>query len=418
MTQIVAPPLGRNAHSGASLAKKVQRADRPTQLLMYGLMAPALLFLCAFFVLPIGFFLFNSVDNPEIPSALPGTLERLERWQPTQLPPENAYATLANELAALGGSTEAALLGRRLNYNIPGFRGLILGTAARVETQAVESYKAHLTDIDERWGEVRYWATIKNQGSRFTLHYLLAALDLHYATDGSIQRVPAEDALFLELLGRTFWISFVITAVCLLIGFPVAVTLASASPGVVNLLLIFVLVPFWTSLLVRTTAWVILLQNTGLVNQSLMFLGVLEEPLQLIFNRTGLYIAMVHILSPFMILPLYSVLKGISRDHLRAAASLGAPPVTVFRRIYLPQTMPGVAAGCTLVFVLSLGFYITPALVGGPADQMIGYFIAHFTNRAVNWGMASALGAVLLITVAAGFAVVGRLIGFQRLKVQ
>jgi putative spermidine/putrescine transport system permease protein len=194
--------------------------------------------------------------------------------------------------------------------------------------------------------------------------------------------------------------------------------MAAASPAVANLLLILVLVPFWTSLLVRSTAWVILLQNEGLVNKSLMALGLVDHPLPLVFNRTGVMVAMVHVLLPYMILPLYSVMKGISINHLRAAASLGASPPRVFRTVYLPLTMPGVAAGCTLVFILSVGFYVTPALVGGPRDQMIGYFIAYFTNSAVNWGLASALGALLLLLVALSYLVLGRLVGFDRLRVR
>ena len=217
--------------------------------------------------------------------------------------------------------------------------------------------------------------------------------------------------MFLELFGRTLRISAVVTLVCLLIGVPMAVTMAGASPARANALLILVLIPFWTSLLVRSTAWVILLQSHGIVNTALVSLGVLEHPAALIFNRLGVYVAMVHVLLPFMVLPLYGALTGIPRETMHAASSLGASPWAAFVRVYVPQALPGLLAGTGLVFVLALGFYVLPALVGGPGDQMIGYFIAYFTTTTVNWGMASALGTILLFVVVALYAVLGRLIG-------
>lgn len=183
-----------------------------------------------------------------------------------------------------------------------------------------------------------------------------------------------------------------------------------------NLLLILVLMPFWTSLLVRTTAWVVLLQNNGVINDALLSLGLINERMQLIFNRGGTVVAMTHIQLPFTILPIYSVMKTISATHLRAARSLGAGPFYAFWRIYFPQTLPGIGAGCLLTFILSLGYYITPALVGGPLDQMISYFVALYTNRELNWGMASALGAILLVATLALYGVYNRLLGIDKVK--
>jgi putative spermidine/putrescine transport system permease protein len=208
----------------------------------------------------------------------------------------------------------------------------------------------------------------------------------------------------------------VVTLWCLVLGYPLAYKLASLPARVSNLLLILVLLPFWTSLLVRTGAWVVLLQREGLVNDALLALRLIEQPLQLVYNRFGVYVAMTHILLPFMVLPLYSVMRGIPPQYMRAAASLGARPLRAFLRIYLPQTMPGIAAGCLLVFILAIGYYITPALVGGVNDQMISYFVAFYTNQTVNWGMASALGAVLLIATLALFVLYARLVGIDRLK--
>ena len=228
--------------------------------------------------------------------------------------------------------------------------------------------------------------------------------------------VPPDQAIYLGIFLRTFWISFVVTALCLLLGYPLAYKLASLPARISNLLLILVLLPFWTSLLVRTGAWVVLLQREGVVNDVLIALGLTSEPLQLVYNRFGVFVAMTHILLPFMVLPLYSVMRGIPPQYMRAAASLGARPLRAFLRVYLPQTVPGIGAGCLLVFILAIGYYITPALIGGINDQMVSYFVAFFTNQTVNWGMASALGTVLLIVTLLLFALYARLVGIDRLR--
>jgi putative spermidine/putrescine transport system permease protein len=309
------------------------------------------------------------------------------------------------------------VLARRLNYDIAGFRSLIMRTA-RVAAEARSPFKDWLIAREPLWADGAYWGVIKNEASRFTDFYLLGALDLRRTATGGIGTVERDNAVFLDLFARTIWISLTVTALCLVIGFPVAVVIAGATPTRANLLLMLVLIPFWSSLLVRATAWVILLQNEGLVNQLLIAAGIIEGPIKLIFNRIGLTISMTHVLLPFMILPLYSVLKGIPHEYMRAAASLGASPVTAFLRIYLPQALPGLIAGSTLVFVISLGYYVAPALVGGPGEQMIGYFVAYFTSSTANWGMASALGSLLIVIVALIYVVLSRLIGFERLAVR
>ena len=208
--------------------------------------------------------------------------------------------------------------------------------------------------------------------------------------------MPAEQAVFGKILLRTFNISAVVTVLCLLLAYPLAYWLSTLDARRANLLMILVLVPFWTSILVRVAAWIVLLQREGLVNSALVGMGLIEEPLALLFNRTGVVIAMVHILLPFMILPLYSVMKSVPPTYLRAAISLGSSPLAAFFRVYVPQTWSGVGAGALLVFILSIGYYVTPALLGGADDQMLSYYIAQYTNVEVNWGMACALGAVLL----------------------
>jgi putative spermidine/putrescine transport system permease protein len=208
----------------------------------------------------------------------------------------------------------------------------------------------------------------------------------------------------------------VVTLACLLLGYPVALFIARQPPQRAALFLFLVLLPFWTSLLVRTVAWVVLLQREGILNNLLLSLGVVHEPLRMIFNRFAVYVAMVHVLLPFMVLPLFAVMKGISPTYERAAASLGASPFTTFRRVFLPQTLPGIGAGCLMVFIQALGYYITPALVGGADDQMISYFIAFYASRTVNWGMAAALSIMLLAATVALYAVYNRMIGLEKLR--
>ena len=404
--------------TNSTLREQVWLAERRGQLRMLALLAPSVLFVAFFVLLPIALFLFRSIDNSEIPRGLHRTVESLRGWSGQGLPAEESYAALARDLRDLRDSTELTLLARRLNYNISGYRGLILETARDISEGSVESTRNRLVQIDGRWGKTEYWAAIKNQSNRLTLYYLLASLDLRMGLGGVVEKAPAETALFIDLYLRTLLISASVAALCLIIGFPVASVMAASTPATANVLFMLVLIPFWTSLLVRTTAWIILLQNEGPVNQTLVALGLLSKPVRLVFNRIGLFVSMVHVLLPYMILPLYSVLKGISRDHLRAAASLGASPLTLFRTVYMPLAMPGIVAGWTLVFVLSLGYYVTPALVGGPGDQMIGYFVAYFTNSAVNWGMASALGSLLLLIIGVIYFVLSRAIGLDRLRIR
>jgi ABC-type spermidine/putrescine transport system permease subunit I len=178
--------------------------------------------------------------------------------------------------------------------------------------------------------------------------------------------------------------------------------------------MIFVLVPFWTSILVRSYAWMVLLGREGSINRLLINLGIRDEPVQLLNTRLAVYVGMVHILLPFMILPLYSVMRGIDRNYLRAAENLGGRPWQVFRHVFFPLTLPGMAAGCLVVFILSLGFYITPALIGGPRDVMISMLIAQQVNT-LNWGFASALALVLLVIAMVIYLIFDRMLGVQRL---
>ncbi len=397
------------------LKRRLKRAERARQLKALALVLPLLLFLLFTFLGPIAGMLWRSVEDWEVPQVLPHTVAALADWDGRDLPDEAAFAALAGDLQAARAAGTVAVAAKRLNYTLNGFRTILTSTARNLKT-APEPGTARdtLVAINPAWGERATWAAIKGARGPATDFYLLAALDLTRDLDGAIVAAPADQSIYRDIFARTFTIGLGVTALCLVLGFPVAYLLASLPAGPSNLLMIFVLLPFWTSLLVRTCAWIVILQSEGIVNGAMQWLGLIDEPLRLIYNRFGVYIAMTHVLLPFMILPLYSVMRAISPAYMRAAASLGAPPAVAFLRIYLPQTLPGIGAGSLLVFILAIGYYITPALVGGAGDQMISSFIAFYTTETVNWGLASALGAVLLLATLLLAVVYGKLVHGQQ----
>ncbi len=403
-------------HDGASLKRQLRRSRRMEQLKSAALVLPLFLFLLATFLVPIGSLLTRGVLDPEVAGALPRVTAALAEWDGRDLPSEEAFAALIADIRAARAAGTLASAATRLNYDVSGFRSLMFSSARRLPAELTASARDTLIAINPKWGERETWAVIRRAGGPLTDFYLLAAVDLRRNADGAIASVPSEQAVFVDVLGRTFRISLVVTLACLLLGYPLAYLAASLPPKRANLLLLFVLLPFWTSLLVRTAAWVVVLQREGVVNAMLLNLGIVDEPLPMIFNRFAVYVAMVHILLPFMVLPLYSVMRSVPPVYARAAASLGAAPFTVFRRVYLPQTLPGITAGCLLVFVQALGYYITPALVGGAEDQMISYMIAFYASRTINWGMAAALSILLLAATVVLCLVYGKLVGFERVK--
>ena len=301
-------------------------------------------------------------------------------------------------------------LARRLNTEAPGARSLVLNTYKAMPLAEGSAAKDRLLEIDTRWAEPVYWQAIAKNGSRWTPDYLLASVDLRRDANGRVERMPEDQRVFVRILLRTFNIAAVVTGVALLLAYPLAYWLSTLPARQANLLMILVLVPFWTSILVRVAAWIVLLQSEGLVNRSLQAVGLIDAPLPLLFNRLGVVVAMVHILLPFMILPLYSVMKSVPPTYLRAAVSLGSPPLAAFFRVYVPQTYPGIGAGALLVFILAIGYYVTPALLGGPDDQMLSYYVAQYTNVNINWGMACALGALLLTATLLLYGVYRRIV--------
>ncbi len=396
------------------LATQLRRAERRRKQRAVALTLPLLAFLVVFFLVPLASLLVRAVENPEVADALPRTGQALAGWDRSSPPDAAAYAAVIADLAAIEDTAQAGVLARRLNSEVPGGRSLVMGTyrsvqgddtAATFKDLSADQAKARLIEQDARWEELPYWQAIAQNSSRWTPDYLLAAIDFKRTPQGDIVKVPADEAAFSDILGRTFQMSAVVTFFCLLLAYPLAYWLSTLPERKANVLLILVLLPFWTSVLVRIAAWIVLLQNNGLVNRFFMWLGVTDTPIPLLFNRVGVIIAMVHILLPFAILPLYSVMKSVPPNYLRAAISLGSAPFAAFVRVYLPQTYPGVAAGGLLVFITSIGYYVTPALLGGAGDQMLSYYVAQYTNVEVNWGMACALGGVLLTATLVLYAI-------------
>jgi len=403
-------------HSPSGLKSRLRRAGRRNHLRAALLIAPLFIFLLALFAAPILELLQRSLDNSEVSRVFGSVAAALGEWDEREPPGEPAFAALAESLARYAGTRELAAATKQLNQELAGFRGLLYDTARRLPPTPPSSWRESLLALDRRWEDPRHWAVLARAGGAVTPFYVLAALDLRQDVQGHLMRQEADKSIYLEVLGRTFWMSLVVTLICLALGYPLAYLLAALPPKTRNLLMILVLLPFYTSLLVRTAAWVVLLQKEGVVNDVLIWAGLTEAPVQLVFNRVGVYVAMTHILLPYMVLPLYSVMRSIDPYTLRAASSLGAPPVSAFLRVYLPQTLPGISAGSLLVFILAIGYYITPALLGGPKDQMLSYFVAYYVNSVIDWGMAAALGLVLLLATLILYAVYARLVGIERVR--
>lgn len=404
---------------GDRLRARIRTTRRRQNLRAALLVAPLFFYLCFFFFYPVASMLMRSVSNEEFTEAFPRTTAAIRGWSGNGLPGEKVYEAVIADTRHLAGDRK--LLGRaarRLNFEIAGFRSLVLALPRLPKDIGEQSsVKNAMISHDARWGDRSYWAVVQRASTPLTDYYALQSVDLQRDVDNKIRATPEGEAIFLDVYGRTIWISLQVVFCCLLVGYPFTLFLAGLSGGQRNALMFFVLLPFWTALLARTTAWIVLLQREGLVNELLQFMGLTHEPLQLIFNRAGVVIVMTHVLLPFFILPLYSVMRSINPQFMRAARSLGAHPFEAFLRVYLPLSMPGVAAGSLLVFIISLGFYVTPALVGGSRDQLISTFIARYVDESLNWGQASALAALLLLFVLVFYLIYHRLTGGRQIHI-
>ena len=403
---------------GVPLKTALGRATRRARWRAFALVAPLLLFVFITFAVPIAQMLFRSVHNDAFSANMPGISAYLRAGEATgDIPGEEGFRVLVQDLANARESRTIGSVATRVNYDYPGASSLFKSSSRKA--QRLEApFKDGLIDVDEEWADPALWQAMRGAASPITANFYLAALDLERAPDGSIQPVPEQRQIYIPLFLKTFVLSGLITGLCFILGFPVAHLLANLPMRTSNLLMICVLLPFWTSLLVRTTAWIAMLQSEGVVNDTLVAVRAIsdESRVQMIYNEIGTVVAMTHILLPFMILPLYSVMRTIPPSYVRAARSLGATSWTAFWRVYFPQTVPGIGAGVLLVFILAVGYYITPALVGGASGQLISNLIAFHMQRSLNWSLAAALSALLLLSVLILYWVYDRIVGIDNMK--
>lgn len=403
-----------------NLAQRMLQADRSSHLHAYAMIAPLVLFVVLTFIIPLGMILLNSIYDPVVPDGLSNTITELKAWNGPrdQLPPEPVYAALALDIKTAAQEQQTGSIANRLNIEQSGLRTIFMKTSRVVSNHTEGPWALVFETADPTWAQPAIWGTIRNLSSPVHSLFFLSALDLHRLPDGTIAQQPEDQRIHITIYLRTLAVSLTVTFMCIVLGVPLAYMLAHLADKTANLLLILVLIPFWTSLLVRTTAWTVLLQKTGVVNSVLQTLGLITEPLTLMFNRFGVIITMTHILLPFVILSVYSVMRQIPASYVNAARSLGASPTAAFFRVYLPQCMPGINAGGLLVFVFALGYYVTPSLTGGATDQMIAYFVSHNIGSSLNWGLASSLATILLATVLLLYTIYDYVVGHNRLTLR
>ena len=410
------------AADGTPLRRSLARSLRQQKLRALLLIAPLLIFIFVAFVMPIVSMLMRSIENDIVAKTLPKTIFALNGWdsESGELPGEEAYAAFASDIKLAALAKVHTKVGLRLNYEKSGIASLFKKTARKAKRWDIENdgpFKEKLIKIHKNWENIETWQALKIHGSEFTSGYFLNAIDMRKTLDGPDWQ-PEDKQILIVLFKRTLIMSLVITISCIILGYPVAWLLANLPMRQANLLMILVLLPFWTSLLVRTSAWKVMLQQQGVINDIFVSLGLVADDARLILinNETGTIIAMTHILLPFMILPMYSVMQTIPPSYLRAAKSLGATNWTAFWRVYFPQSVPGIGAGSILVFILAIGYYITPEIVGGTKGVFISNRIAYHILESLNWGLAAALGTILLVAVLVLYWTYDRIVGIDNVK--
>ena len=401
---------------GQPLKVSLQKSLRKAKLRAILLVAPPLLFLVILFVIPIGNMLTRSVDDRLVNDVLPTTFEVFEAWDKQSEPPEALFAAIYEDLKA-ATKVERGKVSVRMNYAKPGWRSLVKRTARKIK-KIEPPYREAFIEIDERWADKAFWLSLGIMKDRTTMGYYLNAVDRTFDFDKNVIHVDEKRKVYNLLWWRTILVSLIVTIACLILAYPVSYLLATLPMRISNLLMICVLMPFWTSLLVRIVAWMIMLQQNGVVNDTLVAAGILsdENRLAMMYNFNGTIIVMTQILLPFMILPIYSVMKTIPPSYMKAAQNLGATPTLAFIRVYMPQTIPGVGAGCILVFIVAIGYYITPELVGGKDGRLIGNMVAYHMQKSLNWGLAAAMGTILLVLILILYWVYDKIVGIDNMK--
>ncbi len=423
MSETDTSPEVLKTSDGTPLKVALNRTLRYRKRTALLLVAPLFLFVTVTFLFPIFDMLSRSVDNKIMHQVLPQTTTLLGEWDNStgKLPDEAVFKALVLEGQIAAKEKTINKVGKRLNYETSGMSSLFRKTGRKLLRFDPEKMKTNYTDvilgIDKKWKKIEIWQLIQRESASYTASYYYSAVDAQMTSAG-LGLKPENKQIYMKLFARTLYMSSLITFLTILLGYPIAFLLASLKTRTSNLLMILVLLPFWTSLLVRTSAWIALLQKEGVINDFLVGIGLIgdESRLQMIHNETGTIVSMTHILLPFMILPLFSVMKTIPPSYMRAARSMGATPFTAFRRIYFPNTIAGIGAGGILVFILSIGFYITPALVGGTDGTMISNFIAYHISESLNWGLAAALGTILLLLVLALYILYDKIVGIDNMK--
>ncbi len=402
---------------GIPLKVSLQRSERRNKIRAALLVAPLLLFILVTFLIPIGDMLLRSVDDSYINTVFPKTFKEYRNWDRQDLPSEELYKTMFFEVK----ESEGYAIGKastRMNYAKSGWKSLLKKSKRKFKKIEEGPYKEQMIAIDKKWGDMEYWKAIGVMVDPTTAGYYLNAIDLKYNVDKEVVWQKENRRIYNHTWFKTFKVSVLVMVFCLMLGYPISYLLSTLPLKYSNLLMICVLLPFWTSLLVRTVAWMVMLQQKGVLNNLLVMSHIIsdENRFKLMYNETATIIVMTQILLPFMVLPLYSVMKTISPNYMRAALNLGASPLHAFWKIYMPNSVPGISAGCMLVFILAIGYYITPELVGGKDGQMIGNWIAYHLKTTLNWGLCAALGAILLGVLTVLYWVYNKLVGIENIK--
>ncbi len=402
---------------GIPLKVSLQKAERRNKIRAILLVAPLLLFILFTFLIPIGDMLLRSVDDSYINTVFPKTFKEYKKWDRQDLPSEELYKTMFFEVK----DSEGYAIGKastRMNYAKSGWKSLLKKSKRKFKKIEEGPYKEQMIAIDKKWADMEYWKALGVMVDATTAGYYLNAVDLKYNVDKEVVRQKENRRIYNHTWFKTFKVSVLVMIFCLMLGYPISYLLSTLPLKYSNLLMICVLLPFWTSLLVRTVAWMVMLQQKGVFNNLLVMSNIIadENRFKLMYNETATIIVMTQILLPFMVLPLYSVMKTISPNYMRAALNLGASPLHAFWKIYMPNSVPGISAGCMLVFILAIGYYITPELVGGKDGQMIGNWIAYHLKTTLNWGLSAALGAILLGVLTVLYWVYNKLVGIENIK--
>ena len=406
---------------GIPLEESLKKAERKNKIKAFLLVCPLLLFLIITYVFPIGEMFTRSIDDKMITNMLPNTFKSMESWDGQDMPEEGVFENFYIDFKKLVENKEHGKLAQRLNKEKNGFNTILKKLFRQIQRNKIDesgSFKEQITSLHKRFNNVEYWRAIKRTAPPYTMAKYLKGMDLFIDENGGIAQVEEDRRIHRILWLRTLEIAFFVTVFCFLMGYPIAHLLATLPMKYSNLLMICVLLPFWTSLLVRTASWMILLQQQGIVNDFFVMIGLVSDDNrpEMMYNKVGTYVAMTQILLPFMVLPLYSVMKTISPSLMRAGKSLGGTPFVAFWKVYFPLTIPGIGAGCLLVFILAIGYYITPALVGGASGTLISNQIAYHMKTTLDWSFASAMGLMLLTGVLVVYWIYNKLVGVDNIK--